>query len=41
MKPEWHISCTEDGCYKAGVKEAERISGGYNRGEANKESEGF
>ena len=22
MKPEWHISCTEDGCYKAGVKEA-------------------
>ena len=31
MKPEWHISCTEDGCYKAGVKEAKE-SGMYIKG---------
>ena len=39
MKPEWHISCTEDGCYKAGVKEAKE-SGMYIKGSISKDDIG-
>lgn len=39
MKPEWHISCTEDGCYKAGVKEAKE-SGMYIKGSISVEDVG-
>ena len=40
MKPEWHISYTEDGCYKAGVKEAKE-SGKYIKGSISVEDVGI
>ena len=39
MKPEWHISCVEDGCYKAGVKEAKE-DGMYIKGSISKDDVG-
>lgn len=39
MKPEWHISYTEDGCYKAGIKEAKE-SGKYIKGSISVEDVG-
>ena len=39
MKPEWHIEWTEDGCYKAGIKEAKE-SGKYIKGSISKEEIG-
>jgi ribosomal protein S27AE len=39
MKPEWHISCIEDGCYQAGVKEAKE-DGMYIKGSISKDDIG-
>lgn len=39
MKPEWHISCVEDGCYKAGVKDAKE-SGMYIKSSISKDDIG-
>lgn len=39
MKPEWHIEWAEDGCYKAGVKEAKE-NGKYIKGLISKEDIG-
>lgn len=39
MKPEWHIEYEEDGCYKAGVKEAKE-SGKYIKGLISKDDIG-
>jgi hypothetical protein len=39
MKPEWHINCSEEGCYLAGVKDA-KGKGRYIRASISKKDLG-